>query len=319
MRELTGLRPSSRVGQAEMVRLRAASKALNSRRCTAYIAPISLALLLLSSFVIVFASGWVPNVGRAELFFTSGDSLSRACGLSVRGVPAQPDARRPAFKSLLGADEIRLICWLHVLNDSVPGVDWRIERNYAGLLNETEKDVSWCGRLVDRTDETWQTLDSAQYKEFRRKVRKLYDQDVYDTVFQNLDKKKACIPRAACVSDLGDRYDKICDPAFAMLTRTYFDLVYHRRLVFGNGVSSNIGEPGETGVDEDYYVEDRFFKNTSSSEPFEMFLTRGDSQNLGDQIDILYRFLLWKLCHSIDRYRYALDKTMSSYVCRVTA
>ena len=106
-----------------------------------------------------------------------------------------------------------------------------------------------------------------------------------------------------------------------MLTRAYFNLTYHMRLNLNNTNEneSNIGAPGETGVNPDYYVEERFFKNISSGDEFEMFLTRGDSQNIGDRIDVLYRFLLWKFCHSIDHYRYALDKTMSSYACRVTA
>ena len=125
--------------------------------------------------------------------------------------------------------------------------------------------------------------------------------------------------------DLGERYAKACDPAFAMLTRTYFDLVYRGRLVFGdgakvaNGTNSNIAPEGSEVVNKDYYVEPRFLKNTSSDNEFTMFLTRGENQNIGDQIDVLYHFLLWKLCHSIDSYRYELDKTMSSYVCRVTA
>ena len=159
MHELPDLRPTGGVGAAEMVRLRAAARELSQRRCTAWGAGVSSGLCLLVAFALVFASGWAPNVGRAELFFTTGDSLSRACGLSVAGVAAQPDPHRPAFKNLLSANEVRLVCWLHVLNDSVPGVDWRRERENADFLNMTKADMSWCGCLVDKADETWQTLD----------------------------------------------------------------------------------------------------------------------------------------------------------------
>ena len=66
-------------------------------------------------------------------------------------------------------------------------------------------------------------------------------------------------------------------------------------------------------------MDQRFLRNTSSADPFEMFLTRGDSLDFSNQINVLYGFLLWKLCYAIDNYRYTLDKTMSSYVCRVNA
>lgn len=134
-----------------------------------------------------------------------------------------------------------------------------------------------------------------------------------------------CIPRAACVADLGSRFAKVCDPAFAALTRTYFSLFYYGRLAYADSKNSTnvssltITGPGENKTNTSYFVEPRFFRNASSGDEFALFLTRGDSQNIGDQIDVSYHFLLWKLCHSIDSYRYELDKTMSAYVCRVGA
>lgn len=154
MHELPDVRPTEDVGAAEMVRLRAAARELGSRRCTAWGAALSSSLFLLVSFVLVFASSWAPNVGRAELFFVSGDSFSRACGLSVAGVAAQPDARRPAFKNVLSADEVRLVCWLHLLNESLPGVDWTKEINNLKTLDDARNDSSWCGQLMDKSDET---------------------------------------------------------------------------------------------------------------------------------------------------------------------
>ena len=159
MHELPDLRPTGGVEAAEATRLRTAAKQLTQRRCTAWGAGLGLCFTLILSFALVFASELAPNVGRAELFFTSGDSLSRACGLAVRGVPAQPDARRPAFRTLLSANEIRLVCWLHVLNESVPGVDWTEERLKVKQLSDAGNDTSWCGKLVDKSDDTWQTLN----------------------------------------------------------------------------------------------------------------------------------------------------------------